>query len=67
VDSFLDHHCVGMLRMFSLTGLLICELATAPVCNTHTVFDPGEENKFSYTEVYKEYQTMVCDILVQRY
>lgn len=24
-----------------------------------SVFDPGEENKFAYTDIHKEYKTMV--------
>lgn len=60
VSSFTDKNCVG--ESSSSTDLCCPPAAMRVVFVFPAVFDPGEENKFSYTDIHREYQKLVSSI-----
>lgn len=61
VNSFIDHNCVGEL-IFLASYCSQSPLSIFPYSSSNSVFDPGEENKFTYTDIHREYAALVLSI-----
>ncbi|KAL5463314.1 hypothetical protein EMCRGX_G032206 [Ephydatia muelleri] len=63
------HGCRNRGVCSSLVGFLQSPRWTHPLNNfvdeKCVVFDPGEENKFSYTDIHKQYSNLVESLLEQ--